>query len=430
MRSVRRSAVFIIFVLLLELLCAPVYALFDARFDDDADADAEAEAAAAAAAAEEAAQDFVVYADNTLLPTATPSPDDDTYYVLDAEELSGLVDQFMKERGIQADRFGVAFCYTGTGETWSYNGDMFMQGASLYKLSMNMGLAKLVHDGELAQTDKIQGMDISYIEMRSLTYSDNNVSEKLITYFSNRLGSFKNYKLMQAEIAGADPDALPWEYYNSNFFSPNFNLGALKELYNNTELYPNVLDCLYNANPGHYFRMTMDGKYTVAQKYGGGSGFLHTAGIIYTPTPILLVVMTRRVANAEYAIANMATLMTDYALTLDQRIKDHYDEIARQEEEARRAEEEARLAAEAEERARQEAEEAARQAEEAARQAAEEEARRAAEQAAQTPSPAPETSPAGPGDMKLLGILAAGAVAAAAVMAVLGVVLLLRRRND
>ncbi len=430
MRSVRRSAVFIIFVLLLELLCAPVYALFDARFDDDADADAEAEAAAAAAAAEEAAQDFVVYADNTLLPTATPSPDDDTYYVLDAEELSGLVDQFMKERGIQADRFGVAFCYTGTGETWSYNGDMFMQGASLYKLSMNMGLAKLVHDGELAQTDKIQGMDISYIEMRSLTYSDNNVSEKLITYFSNRLGSFKNYKLMQAEIAGADPDALPWEYYNSNFFSPNFNLGALKELYNNTELYPNVLDCLYNANPGHYFRMTMDGKYTVAQKYGGGSGFLHTAGIIYTPTPILLVVMTRRVANAEYAIANMATLMTDYALTLDQRIKDHYDEIARQEEEARRAEEEARLAAEAEERARQEAEEAARQAEEAARLAAEEEARRAAEQAAQTPSPAPETSPAGPGDMKLLGILAAGAVAAAAVMAVLGVVLLLRRRND
>lgn len=430
MRSVRRSAVFIIFVLLLELLCAPVYALFDARFDDDADADAEAEAAAAAAAAEEAAQDFVVYADNTLLPTATPSPDDDTYYVLDAEELSGLVDQFMKERGIQADRFGVAFCYTGTGETWSYNGDMFMQGASLYKLSMNMGLAKLVHDGELAQTDKIQGMDISYIEMRSLTYSDNNVSEKLITYFSNRLGSFKNYKLMQAEIAGADPDALPWEYYNSNFFSPNFNLGALKELYNNTELYPNVLDCLYNANPGHYFRMTMDGKYTVAQKYGGGSGFLHTAGIIYTPTPILLVVMTRRVANAEYAIANMATLMTDYALTLDQRIKDHYDEIARQEEEARRAEEEARLAAEAEERARQEAEEAARQAEEAARLAAEEEARRAAEQAAQTPSPAPETGPAGPGDMKLLGILAAGAVAAAAVMAVLGVVLLLRRRND
>ena len=430
MRSVRRSAVFIIFVLLLELLCAPVYALFDARFDDDADADAEAAAAAAAAAAEEAAQDFVVYADNTLLPAATPSPDDDTYYVLDAEELSGLVDQFMKERGIQADRFGVAFCYTGTGETWSYNGDMFMQGASLYKLSMNMGLAKLVHDGELAQTDKIQGMDISYIEMRSLTYSDNNVSEKLITYFSNRLGSFKNYKLMQAEIAGADPDALPWEYYNSNFFSPNFNLGALKELYNNTELYPNVLDCLYNANPGHYFRMTMDGKYTVAQKYGGGSGFLHTAGIIYTPTPILLVVMTRRVANAEYAIANMATLMTDYALTLDQRIKDHYDEIARQEEEARRAEEEARLAAEAEERARQEAEEAARQAEEAARQAAEEEARRAAEQAAQTPSPAPETGPAAPGDLKLLGILAAGAVAAAAVMAVLGVVLLLRRRDD
>ena len=31
-------------------------------------------------------------------------------------------------------------------------------------------------------------------------------------------------------LSGADPDALPWEYYNSNFFSPTFNLGVLKEL--------------------------------------------------------------------------------------------------------------------------------------------------------------------------------------------------------
>ena len=422
MKFCRRAAVLLIFLMLFQLMCFPASALGSARFDDD-----EAPGEEAAPPAEEPVQDFVVYAENTQLSTPAPDPDDDTYYVLDAEELSALVDKFMKERGIQADRFGVAFCYTGTGETWSYNGDMFMQGASLYKLSMNMGLAKLVYSGELNQTDKVEGMDIDYIEMRSLTFSDNNVSEKIITYFSNRLGSFRNYKLMQAEIAGADPDALPWEYYNSNFFSPNFNLGVLKELYAHPEQYPNVLDCLYNANPGHYFRMTMDGKYTVAQKYGGGSGFLHTAGIIYTPTPILLVVMTRRVSNAEYAIANMATLMTDYALTMDKRIQDHYDEIARKEEEARRAEEEARLAAEAEERARLEAEEAARRAEEEARRA-EEEARRAAEQAALAPTPSPEPQVTGGADMGMLGILAIAAVAAAVIMCGLGVFLLLRRQ--
>ena len=423
MKFCRRAAVLLIFLMLFQLMCFPAWALGSARFDDD-----EAPGEEAAPPAEEPVQDFVVYAENTQLSTPAPDPDDDTYYVLDAEELSALVDKFMKERGIQADRFGVAFCYTGTGETWSYNGDMFMQGASLYKLSMNMGLAKLVYSGELNQTDKVEGMDIDYIEMRSLTFSDNNVSEKIITYFSNRLGSFRNYKLMQAEIAGADPDALPWEYYNSNFFSPNFNLGVLKELYAHPEQYPNVLDCLYNANPGHYFRMTMDGKYTVAQKYGGGSGFLHTAGIIYTPTPILLVVMTRRVSNAEYAIANMATLMTDYALTMDKRIQDHYDEIARQEEEARRAEEEARLAAEAEERARLEAEEAARRAEEEARRA-EEEARRAAEQAALVPTPSPEPQVTGGAAMGILGILAIAAVAAAVIMCGLGAFLLLRRQD-
>ena len=417
----RRIAVFVVFLLLFQLLSCPALALTGARFsdedepseeytdeeyeeetediediyeeDDDSDEDdTESEEylpeqtpapAPVVQAAPEEEQDTVVFANSQTDETGTADEGEETLRVLDADELSALVDQFMAERGIKSDRFAVSFCYTGTGETWDYNGDMFMQGASLYKLSMIMGLARLVAQGELTQEDKIQGMKVDYIEMRSLTYSDNAVSEKMINYFTNRLGNFRNYKLMQAEIAGADPDLLPYEYYNANFCSPNFMLGVLKELYANPEQYPNVLDCLYNANPEHYFRMTMDGKYTVAQKYGGGDGYLHAAGIIYTPTPILLVVMTRRVSNAEYAIANMATLMSDYALTMDKRIQDHYDEIARQEEEARRAEEEARLAAEREEQKRIAAEEAARQAEEAARQAREE-AERAAQQ---TPAP-------------------------------------------
>ena len=349
--------------------------------------------------------------------------------VLDAEELSALVSAFMAERGIPESGFAVAYCYTGTGENWSFNGDMYLHGASLYKLSLMMGLARKVSSGELQQTDSIGGLDISYIEQRSLTYSDNEVSEMIIDYFS----PFRSFRLMQAEIAGVPEEDLPDDYFNSINFSANFMLGVLKELYGDPDRYPNIIECLKAAEPGHYFRMTMDGKYDVAQKYGGGNmngtRYLHTAGIIYTPTPCLLVVMTRNVTNSEYAIANMATLMTDYTLTLDQRRDEILAQRAEEERLAREAEEAARLAAEEAERERLAAEEAEK---ERARLEAEEAARRLAEAEAAaraTPEPEPEPVLDSPQEIAPLRYVVIALGAAASVLTVLGVVRLFTRKK-
>lgn len=306
--------------------------------------------------------------------------EDDFFPVLDPEELNEMVAEFMRQRGLKDTNFAMAYCFTGTGETWSYNGDTFWHGASFYKLPLMMYLSNKVATGQLQQTDQVAGMDISYIEMRALTYSDNNVSEKIITYCSADTG--RDFRLVLADYADMTQEQLPPDYLSRLIFSCNYMMNILKKLYSDPDSYPNVIDCMLNAEPYHFFRFTLEGKYAVAQKYGGGSldgvRYLHTAGIVYTPVPFFLVVMTRNATNAEYAIAGMAELMADYTLKLDQRIRDHYAELERQAEEARRAEEEARLAAEAEERARIEAEEAARRAEEEAR-LAEEEARRQAE---------------------------------------------------
>ena len=304
--------------------------------------------------------------DAAIVGEEPPLPEEEEpYLTMDEEEIRAMVEEYMEAHGVKSDRFSMAFCYTDTGESWSYNGDWFFMGASLYKLSLMMGLAEKVHNGELQQTDSIYGWDISYIEKRALTFSDNNVAERMIGYF----GTFRDYRLMQARFAGYTEDQLPYEYFTGNVFSANFMLGVLKELYFNQEKYPNVMECLYEANPGEYFRLSLDGEYAVAQKYGGGNGYLHTAGIIYTPVPILLVVMTYRVPYAQQVIADMGKMMADYAVTMDQRTRDHYEELERQAEAERRAEEEARLAAEAEERARIEAEEAQRRAEEEAEKA-------------------------------------------------------------
>ena len=233
--------------------------------------------------------------------------------MVDVDELDAMVKGYIQEHNINPESFELAYCYTGTGETYYYNADRFINAASLYKLSLNMGLARKVAAGELKQTDLVEGMEISYIENRSLVYSDNTVSEALIGYFS----PFRSYRLMQAEIAGYPEDELDEDYFTSNSTSARFMLGVLQELWNHTEKYPNVVECMLEANPVEYFRRSLNGQYTVAQKYGGGDGYLHTAGIIYTPTPCLLVVMTHYVINAEWVIADMAQMMADYSAGLD-----------------------------------------------------------------------------------------------------------------
>lgn len=283
---------------------------------------------------------------------------EETEALLDPQKLEELVGAFREERGLTEENFSVAYCYTGTGEAWSWNGDLYFPGASLYKLSLMMGLARKVSSGELSQDDEIYGMDISYIEKMSLTYSQNEISEMMIGYF----GPFREYRLMQAEIAGVPEEELPEEYFSNNIFSADFMLGVLETLYQDPDTYPNVIDCLLEAQPEHYFRLRLEGQYDVAQKYGGGDHYLHTAGIVYTPTPCLVVVMTYYVSNAEAVIGDLAQMLADYSLTLDQRAAQR---------EAQR-EEEARLQAEAEEAARLEEqarrEEEARQKEQARRE--------------------------------------------------------------
>jgi len=239
----------------------------------------------------------------------------------------------------------------------------------------------------------------------------------MIGYF----GPFRAYRLMQAEIAGIPEEELPEMYFSSNAFSVRLMMGVLRELWSNTETYPNIIECMKAANPGEYFRLTMDGQYEVAQKYGGGDGYLHTAGIIYTPTPILLVVMTYRVTNAEYAIANLAQLLADYSLTLDER----RDAVL-----AERAAEAERLAAEQAEQERLAAEQAERErlaAQEAEAERQRLEAENAARQQAEAATPSPGPEHAESGDTGILAVVLGVLGAAAAVL--IAAALLTRRRQ-
>ena len=114
--------------------------------------------------------------------------------------------------------------------------------------------------------------------------------------------------------------------------------------------------------------------YDIAQKYGALKEYNHTAGIIYTPNPFILVVMTEYCPAPDGVIGGYAKLMTEYTLKLDEKL----DEYNKQLEEQKKAEEEAK---------RQE--ELKKQQEEETRKAAEEKAKLEA-QATPVPTAVPE----------------------------------------
>lgn len=282
--------------------------------------------------------------------------------LLDAAEVDVLMAPFIEKYELSEKNFGLGFLYTGTDESYYLYGDSIKYAASLFKVPLCMLVAEKVSSGELSQTDSFADIPIDRIEEGCIIASNNHIAATVLSamepYAPEKLTSY----------CGMAVESLPPEY-RDQYYTPRFMVNTLKTLYDEPARFPNIIECMLLTQPEEYFRLTLEGRWDVAQKYGQTGGALNNAGIIYTPTPIILVVMTNRVDGNMQLIGELAELFAEYSLTLDARA----EERLAAEEAARRAEEEA---------ARRAQEEAAAEAERQ-RLAAEEEARREAERIAE-----------------------------------------------
>lgn len=296
--------------------------------------------------------------------------------IINDKELTAMVENFMAERGISKNNFSLGFCYTATGDTWYYNGDAWFYPASMYKVPLMMLLSEKVSSGELTQESMVEGMAISEIEELILTYSNNDWAHKIRAYLGGDAEwreEAKKYATLEEEEY--DPDYLEYCYFNNRFMTE-----VMKTLYFNAERFPNLIDCLMDAQPKHYFRLSMEGQYDIAQKYGSfidqlSNNFNHTTGIVYTQNPCIITVMTKNVDKYETVISDAAKMLTNYSLSLDKKLSAYQAELAAAAaEEQRKAEE----AAAAEEMARAEKERQMAEAEAAQRAIQEQTARQEA----------------------------------------------------
>ncbi|MBQ2895944.1 MAG: serine hydrolase, partial [Oscillospiraceae bacterium] len=288
------------------------------------------------------------------------------------DELDALMAPFIEKYGLTERNFGLGFLYTGSNESYYINGDSAKYAASVFKVPLCMLVAEKVSSGELQQEDTFAELAISTIEERCIIASNNTIAYSVYSALQ------PDTPELLTKYSGVEAESLPTEY-RRQYYTPRMIVNTLHTLYEDPERFPNIIECMLQAQPNNYFRQTLEGRWDVAQKYGQYASVLNNAGIIYTPTPIILVVMTDRLHGNMELIGELAEVFSEYALTLDERAAEREEAQLAQEEAARRAEDEARRAAETE-RQRLEAEKAAQA--EAERLAAEAAARAEAEQLA------------------------------------------------
>ena len=296
--------------------------------------------------------------------------------LIDEEYLQKIISEYAANNGMEKGdaAVSVGYCYTKTGDTWFYNGDAWYYSASLYKVPITMLLEEKERAGEIDQSTMISNQystgSVETMEHNSIVYSDNNTGHAIVEY----LGGTYNGKCTDQTIklTGLPQEYFPQSFYDYSYYSAKYYTEILKTLYYNQDMYPHVIPYMkeattYEQTAENFYFLSRSIDYEVAQKYGshienGGEGDdnKHAGGIVYTPNPVIITVMTKNVFNWDTKIGDIASLLVDYTLQLDTKVEEYQKEqerLAREAEEAaaqaekKRLEEEAAAQAEAERKA-------------------------------------------------------------------------------
>lgn len=216
--------------------------------------------------------------------------------VIDGDALDAEIERIISSTGRSKDSVSVALYYTGTGEYYYYNANRWWYTASLFKLPMVMKITRMEEEGELDKSSLVMNTDLETAKEKILRDSNNSWAYGLLEkIFNNNIKYVRSNDLSYSE--GFYAEELPQRFYSSYLYSARFYLGIIKELYTHASDYPNVIRYMCEASPEKYFHKELGDSYRIAQKYGSAGHVVHAGGIIYTPEPVLLVVMNNGVED-------------------------------------------------------------------------------------------------------------------------------------
>jgi len=220
------------------------------------------------------------------------------------------VQQLIEDRSLSERRLAIGYYNIDTGEYYFYNENAMFQSASLYKLPMCMYYAEEIALGNIDPDAKILGMSFELVCRQSIQYSSNDTAHALRAH----LGGFRKMRELYAKYLADTPDELPENYLSDSLFSAAQCIKILQKLYDNGEIFSDIIQYMEDATPGRFFESgALAEKTEIAQKYGYlDDGHLNNMAIIYADSPFLLVVLTKNAPNSPKLLGEIADLFISY----------------------------------------------------------------------------------------------------------------------
>lgn len=236
--------------------------------------------------------------------------------VIDEAALQAAFEEVLEKDGLTAkryqNRYAVGFCYLDTGEEWYINGDKFMYSASIYKLPLCMMVSEAKKTGTLPANWDYDDSTYEYVFDNVLLYSDNDLAHALY----RRMGGGIKCRAQFTEFSDLGYDEVGEANIQASNFSPEYMIDILQTLYYEEERFPGVLSRMKQAQPGEFIRASKEIRenYEVAQKYGQYKYTTNVAGIIYTPHPVAVVILTDLGNSGRRFIADTAEALAEASL--------------------------------------------------------------------------------------------------------------------
>ena len=278
----------------------------------------------------EAAQNIPEEKPQTADPMSIPSPS------------TTHLDDFFSQFG---SNIGIFYKNLDTGFTYTYNGDTVFFGASLNKanhalhafVAAERGYINMHSIHTFTANDWWGGTGIirfmpagtrfttRELLHHSIVYSDNIAFRMLARYMENSGFSYHDFVI---EL-GADPDFILSRYSNNTTAADTaLWFEAIYDYITSDSRYAHyLLDNLLNTAVYSHPYFTRGGRfggdsdvnvqfihadYPVAQKYGWFNGAFNTAGIVYAPSPFILVIVSNMDEGAHALFEDISELMSAF----------------------------------------------------------------------------------------------------------------------
>ena len=240
-------------------------------------------------------------------------------------ELIDSINAYLNEKGITQEQVGISVRSLDGLESYQINADTEFTAASVYKLPLAMLWYEKIHNNEISLQDTLY-YDASYFEEGVGVASDyaygSNISlevllDSLILRSDNtaghilfeHLGGGTEFKQQAAKYTSRQMDS---EFYSyNNVLTANYTGDVLQYLYDNKEIFTDLIENMRNAMPNNYLDKTVDTN--VAQKYGSYSFAENSAGFVEDVNiPYSIVVFTTLGSNGINVIGDINQICFDY----------------------------------------------------------------------------------------------------------------------